>query len=238
MLLSAKNLSKSFGGLHALRDVSLTVDKGEIVGVIGPNGAGKTTLFGCLSGFHMPDSGTVYLAGTQVDKLAAHQICKLGLARTFQLVRPFQGLTVLENVMVGAMVHFKSVTPARLYAREVIELLGIEHLTDRNASELGLADLRAMEVARGLATKPVVLLLDEMLAGLTSVEAEKMHERFFRLRDAGLGLLMIEHSVPSVTRLCDKVVVLNFGEVLTQGTADEVLSNRQVQDAYLGTIHE
>ncbi|RYX90303.1 MAG: ABC transporter ATP-binding protein [Comamonadaceae bacterium] len=234
MLLEATGVSKAFGGLQALKGVDLQVRRGEIVGVIGPNGAGKTTLFGCLSGFHRSDAGQVTLCGERIDRSQPHDICRLGMARTFQLVRPFQGMTVLENVMVAAMVRHPATAVARDKAAHVLERTGIVHLAGRDASGLSLADLRAMEVARALATEPQLLLLDEMLAGLTPVEAEQMHERFLSLRDDGLGLLVIEHSVPTVTRLCDQVVVLDFGQVIASGTSAHVLANARVQEAYLG----
>lgn len=237
MLLNVQGVSKAFGGLKALHNVSLQVAAGQIVGVIGPNGAGKTTLFGCISGFHRCDSGTVTLAGVRTETLPPHSICRLGMGRTFQIVRPFEGMTVLENVMVGAMVRYPGTAKARDKASEVLHRVGISHLGDRDADGLSVADLRAMEVARALATEPKLLLLDEMLAGLTPVEAAQMHERFMRLRDEGLGLLVIEHSVPTVTALCDQVVVLNFGEVLAVGTASEVLADALVQEAYLGNKH-
>lgn len=237
ILLHVQDVCKAFGGLKALHNVSLKVMSGQIVGVIGPNGAGKTTLFGCISGFHHCDSGTVTLAGSRTETLPPHSICRLGMGRTFQIVRPFEGMTVLENVMVGAMVRYSSPAKARDKAGEVLKRLGISHLGAREADGLSVADLRAMEVARALATEPKLLLLDEMLAGLTPVEAAQMHERFLRLRDEGLGLLVIEHSVPTVTALCDQVVVLNFGEVLAVGTASEVLADARVQESYLGNKH-
>ncbi|MEO8297791.1 MAG: ABC transporter ATP-binding protein [Burkholderiales bacterium] len=234
VLLEAQGLSKAFGGLKALEGVSLAVTQGQILGVIGPNGAGKTTLFSCLSGFHRADAGSITLEGRRIESMPPHRICGFGLARTFQLARPFQGMSVLENVMVAGMSRYPKVDDAREKAHAVLDRVGIVHLTSRDASGLSLADLRAMEVARALATEPKVLLLDEMLAGLTPVEADRMHERFLQLKADGLGLVVIEHSVPSVTRLCDQVVVLNFGEVLATGTAAEVLNNPDVQEAYLG----
>jgi len=233
-LLEVCGVSKAFGGLKALQNVSLSVRPSQILGVIGPNGAGKTTLFNCLSGFHRADAGRIVMEGQNIASMAPHRICELGLARTFQLVRPFQGMSVLENVMVAAMVRHPKLADARERACLVLERIGIKHLADRDASGLSLADLRAMEVARALATQPKLLLLDEMLAGLTPVEADRMHERCLQLRTEGLGLIVIEHSVPTVTRLCDQIVVLNFGEVLATGSSAEVLSNPEVQEAYLG----
>lgn len=237
-LLELHGVSKSFGGLRALKLVSFNVDARQIVGVIGPNGAGKTTLFGCISGFHRCTSGTVLLKGRQIQTLSPHEICAAGVGRTFQLVRPFEGLSVIENVMVGAMLRHKKASDARAKAAAILKKLDMMHLADRRADGLGVADLRAMEVARALSTEPALLLLDEMLAGLTSVESDRMHSRFKLLRDEGLGLLVIEHSVPTMRALCDKVVVLNFGELLAAGTSTEVLANPQVQEAYLGKNDE
>lgn len=236
-LLCVTGVSKAFGGLRALTNVSFKVERGQILGVIGPNGAGKTTLFGCLSGFHQADTGRIELAGHRIDGLRPHRICALGLARTFQLVRPFQGMSVIENVMVAAMMRHRAVADARRMAAESLERVGIAHLADRDSSSVGLSDLRAMEIARALATDPALLLLDEMLAGLTPVEADAMHHRILALRDEGLGVIVIEHSVPTVTRLCDQVLVLNFGEPLATGTAAEVLADERVREAYLGKHH-
>jgi branched-chain amino acid transport system ATP-binding protein len=237
-LLEVDAVDKAFGGLRALRGVSLTVREGQIVGVLGPNGAGKTTLFGCVSGFHRPDRGAIRVRGHRVDGLPAHRICQSGVGRTFQIVRPFQGMQVIENVMVGAMLRRPDPRQARRAAEAVLERLGLAHLASRAATSLGVADLRAMEVARALATEPSLLLLDEMLAGLTAVEAQTMHDRFVKLRDEGLGLLVIEHSVPTMRALCEHVLVLNFGEPLAVGTPDEVLANPRVQEAWLGQIDE
>jgi branched-chain amino acid transport system ATP-binding protein len=237
-LLSVTGLGKHFGGLRALSDVSLSVAAGRITGVIGPNGAGKTTLFACISGLHHPDAGSIHFNGQRIDGLPPHRVCGLGVARTFQLVRPFEGLSVLDNVTVGALLRHRRADAARASAHAVLEQLGLTHLADRAADGLGVADLRAMEVARALATEPRLLLLDEMLAGLTAVEAGAMHERFVQLRERGLGLLLIEHSVPTVTALCDQVTVLDFGRVIAQGSPAEVLADAQVQQAYLGKAHD
>ena len=237
-LLSVTGLSKRFGGLQALGEVSLAVEPGRITGVIGPNGAGKTTLFGCISGLHRPDAGTINLDGARIDGQPPHRVCALGVARTFQLVRPFEGLSVLDNVTVGALLRHPRPAVARAAAHAVLERLGLQALAARAADSLGVADLRAMEVARALATEPRLLLLDEVLAGLTAVEAVALHERLLRLREQGLALLVIEHSVPTVTALCEQVVVLDFGRVIAQGSPAEVLADARVQQAYLGKVDD
>ncbi|MDO8778430.1 MAG: ABC transporter ATP-binding protein [Burkholderiaceae bacterium] len=236
--LSVSGLTKSFGGLTALRDVSFEVGEHSIFGIIGPNGAGKTTLFSCLSGLLGPNAGSIMFHGVNVAGSSPARVCRQGIARTFQIVRPFHGMTVLENVMVGAFFHHRRHTEARQAAQAVLERLGMAHLSARDASSLGVADLRALEVARCLATEPKLLLLDEMLAGLTRPEIDRMCRKIHDLRDGGMTVMVIEHSVPAISALCDSVLVLNFGEVLAQGPTDQVLRDPAVEAAYLGKVHQ
>jgi len=235
--LSVKGLIKAFGGLTALGNVGFEVDERSIFGIIGPNGAGKTTLFSCLSGLLCPDAGSIVFHGAELAGQAPAAVCRHGIARTFQIVRPFHGMTVLENVMVGAFFRHRARAAARRAAEGVLEQLGMQALAARDAASLGVADLRALEVARCLATEPKLLLLDEMLAGLTRPEAERMGRKIQDLRDGGMTIMLVEHSVPAIASLCDRVLVLNFGEVLAQGPTDGVLRDPAVEAAYLGKAH-
>jgi branched-chain amino acid transport system ATP-binding protein len=234
-LLDIDGVGKSFGGLTALRDVRFQVPQGAIMGIIGPNGAGKTTLFNCISGLMKPDTGRVRFAGREIQGLRPHRICRLGLARTFQIVRPFRGMSVLENVKVAAFARHDRDAAAEARARAVLADLGMAHMADTDAGILGVAELRRLEIARALATDPQVLLLDEMLAGLTATEAAALCDQIRALRDHGLTILLVEHSVPVVQALCDRAVVLNFGELLTEGRTADVLADERVQEAYLGS---
>jgi branched-chain amino acid transport system ATP-binding protein len=234
-LLDIDGVGKSFGGLTALRDVTFQVPQGAIMGIIGPNGAGKTTLFNCISGLMKPDAGCVRFGGREIQGLRPHRICRLGLARTFQIVRPFRGMSVLENVKVAAFARHDRGPAAEARARAVLADLGMAQMAATDAGILGVAELRRLEIARALATDPQVLLLDEMLAGLTATEAAALCDQIRDLRDRGLTILLVEHSVPVVSALCDRAVVLNFGEVLTEGPTAAVLADVRVQDAYLGS---
>ncbi len=234
-LLDVDGIGKSFGGLTALRDVAFQVPQGAIMGIIGPNGAGKTTLFNCISGLMKPDAGRVRFGGREIQGLRPHRICRLGLARTFQIVRPFRGMSVLENVKVAAFARHDRGPAAEARARAVLADLGMAQMAATDAGILGVAELRRLEIARALATDPQVLLLDEMLAGLTATEAAALCDQIRTLRDRGLTILLVEHSVPVVSALCDRAVVLNFGEVLTEGATAAVLADARVQDAYLGS---
>ncbi|GFE89625.1 ABC transporter ATP-binding protein [Steroidobacter agaridevorans] len=233
-LLEVQRVSKSFGGLHALSDVSFEVGAGEIFAVIGPNGAGKTTLFNCLAGAATLTSGAIRLGGQRIDGRPPHEICRRGLARTFQLVKPFRGMTVLENVKVAAFSRYPSTKQATAAARAVLDRIGMAGLAEHDAETLNVAQLRQLEIARALATEPQLLLLDEMLAGLTPTESTAMCERIRQLPRAGIAVIVVEHSIPVVTSLCARAVVLCFGKVLTQGSTCEVIANPRVQEAYLG----
>ncbi|NYT79727.1 ABC transporter ATP-binding protein [Alcaligenaceae bacterium] len=233
-LLTVDGLSKSFGGLHALSGVSFSVQHGEVFAVIGPNGAGKTTLFNCLSGALRANAGTVHFKGQRIDGAASHDICRHGLVRTFQIVKPFRGMTVAENVKVAAFSRHASAKKAEQAAQAVLEDLGMDDLADVDADTLNVADLRRLEIARALATEPQLLLLDEMLAGLTGPESQAMCAQIKRLSARGLAVIVVEHSVPVVLSLCENAVVLNFGEMLTSGRTQDVIRDPRVQEAYLG----
>jgi branched-chain amino acid transport system ATP-binding protein len=234
-LLSSQGLVRRFGGLTAINDVSIDVKPGEILGIIGPNGAGKTTLFNLLSGFMKPSQGTITFDGRSVAGMRPHRINRLGLARTFQLVRPFSRLTVLENVMVGTYRFASRKQEAVDRAREVLQLLGIEALSDRPAGELTTPGMKRLEVARALATRPKLLLLDEVMSGLTPTESRAMLPVIQRIRDSGVTILMIEHVMHAIMALSDRIVVLHHGQKLAEGTPVQIAADQNVIAAYLGT---
>jgi len=232
--LQIDNLSKSFSGLKAVQNVSFTVPKGEIVGLIGPNGAGKTTCFNLIAGVYKPDEGTVTLDGKSIGGWRPDQICLAGVGRTFQIVKPFAGLSVLENVIVGALKASPSVTDAREKSKAVLERLGLWHKRNQQASELTLPERKRLEVARALATEPQILLLDEVMAGLRPTEMDTMVSVFRELNASGLTILMIEHVMRAVMTLSKKVVVLNYGKVIATGTPNVVTRDPAVLECYLG----
>ena len=233
-LLEIRHLSKFFGGLAANADVSFSVAEGEIVGLIGPNGAGKTTLFDCLTGFHRPDRGEIRFQGVRLNGRSPAKICKLGLARTWQKVRPLARLTVLENVMVGAFARTRSPEAARAEALEQLRIVGMLGRAAASAGGLPIGERKKLEVARVLATRPELVLLDEVMGGLNPAETDEIIALVLALRKAGLTLVVIEHDMRAIMRISDRVVVLNSGEKLAEGTPAEVVSNREVVAAYLG----
>ena len=233
-LLDVVSVEKRFGGLQALAGASLTVESGEIVGLIGPNGAGKTTLFHLISGFVVPDAGVVRLDGEPTLGLPPHQLCRRGLVRTFQIVKPFHGLTVLENVRVGALARTSGFAAATARAREVVAFVGLEAKAARPARALTLAERKRLEPARALATGPRLLLLDEVMAGLNPTETERIVELCRRINGRGIAILLIEHVMRAVMALSHRVVVLNQGEVIATGPPAAIAGDRRVIDAYLG----
>jgi len=234
VVLEVANVSKAFGGLQAVRDVSLTVRRGEILGIIGPNGAGKTTLFNLLNGFIRPDQGRVLLGGKDVGGHAPYEICAAGVGRTFQVVRPFRRMTVFDNVVVGAYVGAASGEEARNVAKAAIKRAGLERDALRTAGELTNKQLRLLEIARALAGRPKILLLDETLAGLGGAEVEEVITLVRQLAAEGITIVIIEHTMQAMVRLVDRFVVLNEGALLAQGQPAEITRNEAVIDAYLG----
>jgi len=233
-LLELRKVGKAFGGLKALNDVSFSVAPNEIFAIIGPNGAGKTTLFNCIAGALTPTQGEILFKGQRIDGRPPHEICAQGLVRTFQIVKPFRGMTVLENVKVAAFARHPRPRDAEAAARRVLEHLGMEAFAGTDADELNVAQMRRLEIARALATGPKLLLLDEMLAGLTHTEAAAMCDLIRELPRRGIAVIVVEHSIPVVRSLCERAVVITFGEVLAEGATVDVIADPRVQEAYLG----
>lgn len=233
-LLEVHEASKSFAGLRALTNVSLTVERGGIAGLIGPNGAGKTTLFNVISGSLAPDGGRVIFDDTDITGWPAHRSARGGLARTFQIMKPFAALTVLENVTVATLQRYRARKEAERSAREIIQRVGLEEWMFRRAAVLSTAGHRRLELARALGLGPSLLLLDEVLAGLVPSERERMVELLREIRDEGVTMLMVEHVMSAVMALSDEIFVLHHGEMLASGTPREVSEDSRVIEAYLG----
>lgn len=248
-LLSVQGASKRFGGLQALADVSLSVQRGHIHGLIGPNGAGKTTCFNVITGLYQPDTGSFHLNGTAYSPSSPHLVAQAGIARTFQNLRLFGEMTALENVMVGRHVRtHQGVLGAVLRhaaareeehaieqkARELLALVGIAGLAQRTARYLSYGDQRRVEIARALATEPQLLALDEPAAGMNATEKASLTELLQRIRDQGTTILLIEHDVKMVMSLCDQITVLDYGKVIAEGSAEQVRRHPDVIAAYLG----
>ena len=234
MILQAENLTKTFGGLAALKGVSFGIEEGEILGLIGPNGAGKTTLFNVLSGFFRPDQGQVVFADETVTQLKAPRRCRIGLVRTFQVVKPFGHLTVLQNVMVGSFLRTADPGLARERALEVMDLVGLSPRRDTAAKSLTISDRKRLEVARALATRPRLLLLDEVMAGLNPTELVQMLDILKRIRAQGVTLLVIEHIMAAIMTISERLLVLHHGEKIAEGAPKDVAGDKRVVDAYLG----
>jgi branched-chain amino acid transport system ATP-binding protein len=233
-LLEARGLSRRFGGVHAVAALDLDVAEGEVLGLIGPNGAGKTTAFNLLSGFLAPDAGETRFRGRSLAGLTPHAICRLGLTRTFQIVRPFPRLTVVDNVMVGALVRHPAVPEARRRAREVVERVGLGGKLSAPAAGLTLPERKRLELARALATEPTLLLLDEVMAGLNPTEIATLVGLIGEIHASGISILLIEHNMRAVMALSHRIVVLNFGEKVAEGPPAAIATDARVIEAYLG----
>jgi branched-chain amino acid transport system permease protein len=235
-MLATKNLVMRFGGLTATDNVSMVLKRGEILGIIGPNGAGKTTLFNQISGFLQPSSGSVAIVsdGQETTPATADAFARAGVGRTFQIVQPFGKLTVIENIMIGAFMRHPDVASARAVALRVSSLVGLQHVREVEARNLPIGDLKRLEVARTLATEPDILLLDEVMAGQSQADTQKMVELIRAVRDAGVTVIAIEHNMQAIMSLSDRIIVIDSGKVIAQGDPQAVVRDRRVIEAYLG----
>src|ERR1700761_2330460 len=233
--LIVKGLSKRFGGLRAVQDVSFAIQENETVALIGPNGAGKTTSFHLITGFHRPDQGSVTAYGREITGLKPHDICAHGLARTFQVAKPFGAMTVLDNVMTGAFLRDRHVAVAREKAREVIEFVGLSAREQTAAKDLTTIDQRRLEMARALATQPKILLLDEVMAGLNPAEIDQAVALVKKLSARGLTIVIVEHVMRAIMAVAKHMVVLDHGQKIAEGAPKEIVENPEVIRAYLGS---
>jgi branched-chain amino acid transport system ATP-binding protein len=233
--LVIRGLSKRFGGLRAVQEVSLTVKENETVALIGPNGAGKTTSFNLITGFHRPDAGSVLAYGREIVGLKPHDICAHGLARTFQVAKPFGAMTVLDNVMTGAFLRDKNTAVARDKAREAIEFVGLSAREQTAAKDLTTIDQRRLEMARALATEPRLLLLDEVMAGLNPSEIDQAVALVGKLSQRGLTIVIVEHVMRAIMAVARHIVVLDHGQKIAEGSPKEIVENPEVIRAYLGS---
>jgi branched-chain amino acid transport system ATP-binding protein len=233
-LLEIKTLTKSFGGLMANQDVDVVVEEGEIVGLIGPNGAGKTTLFNCVTGYYSPDSGQVLFDGQDITGWSPDRVCKAGLSRTFQITKPFNTMSALENVMVGTFLHYGSTQAARTAALELLEVTGLAGKKNMTAGNLTVADKKRLELTRALATKPKLLMLDEVMSGLTATETTEAVELILKLNRQGIAIFLVEHVMEVVMPISNRVTVLDYGQKIAEGKPSEIADDERVIKAYLG----
>ena len=236
-ILHVEGLTKYFGGLAAVAGVDLQVDKGEILGLIGPNGAGKTTLFNLISGTYVPNAGKIFFDGTKISGMKPNAICRKGLVRTFQSCRIFPEMTVFQNVLLGALFgapETKTWHQAAAETKEILDFVGLSEFSDARAVSLTLANQKRVELARALATKPRMLLLDEMMAGLNPTEVGEAMELVTQIREKGITIVMIEHVMKAIMNICNRIIVLHRGQIIAEGTPAEVSTDKTVIEVYLG----
>jgi branched-chain amino acid transport system ATP-binding protein len=234
MILQVESVTKKFGGLSAVSEVSLEIEEGNIIGLIGPNGAGKTTLFNCINGTLPITEGTIIFDGVDITRKKSHEIAKLGIARSYQIVQPFGNMTTLQNAMVGGFCKTKVYKEAEAIALRSLELVRLDHKKDLIAKHLNLGERKKLEIAKALSTQPKLLLLDEVMAGLTPSEVQEMVKIIHSINASGITLIIIEHIMEAIMSLSTRIVVLNFGKKIMEGTPFEVSSNQQVIEAYFG----
>jgi len=232
--LEVDAVTKTFGGLHAVFQVSFQINPGEIIGLIGPNGAGKTTLFNVISGYYAPNKGHIRFNGQDISGRPPYKLASIGIGRTFQVVKPFAGLSVLENIIIASFVRYPKRRQAEQHAWKILETTGLADKAKTQASSLTLAGRKRLEVSKALALEPTLLLLDEVVAGLNPTEADRTIELIFSLRNHGITILIVEHIMRVIMNISDRVVVLNFGQKIAEGTPKDVATNPVVIQAYLG----
>lgn len=234
-ILRIEHLSKHFGGLKAVNDFSMTVEKGEIHALIGPNGAGKTTLFNLISGFLTPSEGKIIFDGKNITNDKPYHLCSKGLVRTYQIVQPFRGMTTLDNVMVGGFTHTNHVSVAREKAMRALQIVKLDQKADVQARNLNLCEQKRLEVARALATEPKLIMLDEVMAGLNPTEVAEVMDIVLEIRNLGITIVIIEHIMQAVMSISDNITVLSFGQKIAEGVPSEIATNPEVISVYLGS---
>lgn len=233
-LLEVKNLTKAFGGLRAVNNVTFSVEKGEILGLIGPNGSGKTTTFNCINQFYSITSGDILFKGSSIKNLKTHQICQRGIGRTFQVVKPLARMTVLENVTASSFCRVNTIKEAQKEAIRILEFCNLTKEKDKLAKSLPIGGRKRLEIARALATKPELILLDETAAGLNPSELDEAIELIKKIQDSGITILIVEHIMKVIMTISDRIHAINFGQTIAEGTPQEVANNPAVIEAYLG----